>query len=63
MILAVLCSFRGDKSLIFMVERRQDSKRKHFGFAGKNAEGLFAVRKPLANSSETGAWEEFWQQI
>lgn len=51
-ILAALPPFHGDKSLIFKTERRQDSTRKHFGSAGKDA-----VRGPLANSVETNSWE------
>lgn len=37
-ILAIFYHLCGGKSLVFMEERRQDSKRRCFGFAGKHVE-------------------------
>lgn len=37
--LAALSPFHEDESFIFMVESRQDLKRRSFGFAGNNAGG------------------------
>ena len=62
-ILAAHSLFHGDKSLIFMVERRQDSKRKHFGFV----EGALQLESPsltaLRQALGTGFGNKFKHDI